>query len=243
MSSFDSISENLRLQQIYSALVGYGGGVGRRQQRPRAAPRRRMQRWVYQLPEPIPELSTATRTRILLEELGPTYVKMGQIVSSQVNVLPDDWGVELDRLQNEVPTFPFETARALVEAELGAPLEDLYAEFSETPLAAASLAQVHRARLHDGREVVVKIQRPGLDQQVNADLGITRTLGRAMEARSQWAREVGLRGMLDEFSTNLVEELDYYAEAYNMSSWPRTWPSCPGCTSPTCTATCRACGS
>ena len=150
MNSLTSISENLRLQQIYSALVGYGAEsvVDNSLLGPS---RRRMQRWVYQLPEPIPELSPATRTRILLEELGPTYVKMGQIVSSQVNVLPDDWGVELDRLQNEVPTFPFETARRLVEAELGAPLEDLYVEFSETPLAAASLAQVHRARLHDGR--------------------------------------------------------------------------------------------
>ncbi len=227
MSSFDSISENLRLQQIYSALVGFGAEsvVDNSFLGPS---RRRMQRWVYQLPEPIPELSPATRTRILLEELGPTYVKMGQIVSSQVNVLPDDWGVELDRLQNEVPTFPFETARALVESELGAPLEDLYAEFSETPLAAASLAQVHRARLHDGREVVVKIQRPGLDTQVNADLGITRTLGRAAEARSQWAREVGLRGMLDEFSSNLVEELDYYAEAYNMSRLAANMSELPG---------------
>ena len=118
MSSLNSINENLRLQQIYSALVTYGAEsvvdnsvLG--------APRRRMQRWVYQLPEPIPELSPATRTRILLEELGPTYVKMGQIVSSQVNVLPDDWGVELDRLQNEVPTFPFETARAARRGRAG----------------------------------------------------------------------------------------------------------------------------
>ncbi len=227
MSSFDRISENLRLQQIYSALVRYGAEslvdnsiLG--------SSRRRMQRWVHDLPEPVPALSAATRTRILLEDLGPTYVKMGQIVSSQVNVLPDDWKVELDRLQNEVPTFPFLTARQLVESELGAPLERLFAQFSEKPLAAASLAQVHRARLHDGREVVVKIQRPGLDQQVTADLGITRTMGRAMEARSTWAREVGIGGMLDEFSTNLVEELDYYAEAYNMSRLAANMAELPG---------------
>jgi ubiquinone biosynthesis protein len=192
------------------------------------APRRRIQRWVYQLPEPIPELSPAARTRILLEDLGPTYVKMGQIVSSQVNVLPDDWAVQMDLLQNEVPTFPFELARELVEAELGAPLEQLYAEFSHTPLAAASLAQVHRARLHDGREVAVKIQRPNIDRQVHSDLGVTRTMGRALEARSTWAREVGLRGMLDEFSTNLVEELDYYAEAYNMSRLAANMAELPG---------------
>ncbi len=227
MSSLDGISENLRLQQIYSTLVHYGaeslvdGSVI-------GAPRRRLQQWVYQLPEPIPELSMATRTRILLEGLGPTYVKMGQIVSSQVNVLPDDWRVELDRLQNEVPTFPYEVAREIIISELGAPPEDLYAEFSPTPLAAASLAQVHRARLHDGREVVVKIQRPNLDKQVHADLGITQTMGRAMEARSQAAREIGLRGMLDEFSTNLVEELDYYAEAYNMSRLAANMADLPG---------------
>ena len=227
MNSIDTIGENRRLQQIYSALVNYGAQSAV-DNTALGAPRRRIQRWVYQLPEPIPELSRAARTRILLEDLGPTYVKMGQIVSSQVNVLPDDWATQMDLLQNEVPTFPFEVARELVETELGAPLEQLYAEFSPTPLAAASLAQVHRARLHDGREVAIKIQRPNIDQQVHADLGVTRTMGRALEARSTWAREVGLRGMLDEFSTNLVEELDYYAEAYNMSKLAANMSALPG---------------
>ena len=227
MSSIHTISENRRLQQIYSALVQYGAESAADSSM-LAAPRRRIQRWVYDLPEPIPALTPARRTRILLERLGPTYVKMGQIVSSQVNVLPDDWAVELDRLQNEVPTFPFPMARDLVEAELGAPLTDLYAEFDETPLAAASLGQVHRARLHDGREVAVKVQRPNIEQQVQADLGVTNLLGRAMEARSSWAREVGLRGMLDEFSTNLMEELDYYAEAYNMTRLAGNLADLPG---------------
>lgn len=227
MTSLDTISENRRLQQIYSALVHYGaetavdGSVI-------GVPRRHLQRWVYRLDEPIPRLPMPTRTRILLEDLGPTYVKLGQIVSSQVNVLPDEWAVELDRLQNEVPTFPFDTAREIIESELGAPLEELFAEVSETPLAAASLAQVHRARLHDGTEVVVKIQRPGIDEQVRADLRVADTMGRAMEARSAWAREIGLRGLLDEFSTNLVEELDYYAEAYNMSRLADNMSELPG---------------
>jgi ubiquinone biosynthesis protein len=225
--SFDSIGENLRLLQTYSALVQHGaeslvdGSVI-------GAPRRRMQQWVHRLPEPIPELSQATRTRILLEGLGPTYVKLGQIVSSQVSVLPDDWKVELDRLQNEVPTFPYEVARDIITAELGAPPEELFADFSHTPLAAASLAQVHRARRLDGREVVVKIQRPDIDRMVHADLGIARTLGRAAEARSSTAREIGLRGLLDEFSGNLVEELDYYAEAYNMTRLAANMAELPG---------------
>jgi ubiquinone biosynthesis protein len=227
VSSIDTISENRRLQQIYSALIHYASEtvvdnsvIG--------APRRRMQQWIYRLPEPIPDLTTAQRTRILLEDLGPTYVKMGQIVTSQVNVLPDDWKVELDKLQNEVPTFPYEVAHDLITSELGAPPEELFAQLSETPLAAASLAQVHRAVRRDGREVVVKIQRPGLDKQVHADLGIARTLGRAVEARSSTAREIGIRGLLDEFSTNLVEELDYYGEAYNMSRLADNMAELPG---------------
>ena len=221
------IGESVRLQQVYSALVQYGADTVV-DPSVAGAWRRRMQRWVYHLPEPIPQLSAATRTRILLEDLGPTYVKLGQIVSSQVNVLPDDWKVELDRLQNEVPTFPFRTVRQIIEAELGAPDEELYAQVSPTPLAAASLAQVHRARLHDGSEVAIKVQRPGLDEQVRADLGVAHTLGRAMEARSTWAREIGMRGLLDEFSTNLVEELDYYAEAYNMSTLAANMAELPG---------------
>jgi len=232
VTSLDAIGENRRLQQVYGALMHYaaetsvdGSVIG--------VPRRRLQQWVYRLDEPIPRLSTATRTRILLEDLGPTYVKLGQIVSSQVNVLPDDWAAELDRLQNEVPTFPFETARQIIETELGAPLEELFAEVSPQPLAAASLAQVHRARLHDGTEVVIKIQRPGIDDQVRADLQVAHTLGRAMEARSTWAREVGLRGLLDEFSSNLVEELDYYAEAYNMSQLAHNMAELPGVHVPT----------
>ena len=227
----DTVSENLRLLQIYSTLGNFAaesvvdGTV-------LAAPRRRMQKWVHALPEPVPDYTMATRTRVLLEGLGPTYVKMGQIVSSQVNVLPDDWAVELDKLQNEVPTFPYAMVRETIIQELGAPPEELYAEFSETPLAAASLAQVHRARLHDGTEVAVKVQRPNLDQQVKADLGVTQTLGRAMENRSQWAREIGLRGMLDEFSANLIEELDYYGEAYNMVRLAGNLSELPGVSVP-----------
>ncbi len=227
MSALAGISENLRLQQVYSAILHHGAesiidgsALG--------PPRRRAQRWVHRLPDPIPELSAPARARILLEELGPTYVKLGQIVSSQVNVLPDDWKVELDRLQNDVPTFPFETARQIIASELGAPPEDLFAELSPEPLAAASLAQVHRGRLHTGEQVVLKIQRPNLDVQVRADLAMAQRLGRGFEARSRWAREIGLRGLLNEFSANLVEELDYYAEAYNMSTLAANMAELPG---------------
>ena len=108
---------------------------------------RRMQRWIYRVGEPIPALSPAVKTRVMLESLGPTYVKLGQIVSSQANVLPDDWRTQLDLLQNEVPPVPYEMARQVVTGELGAPPEGLYASFSPRPLAAASLGQVYHAVL------------------------------------------------------------------------------------------------
>ena len=213
--SLDTVNENLRIQQVYSTLLNFGASslIDRS---PMGGPRRAMQRWIYRLPEPLEALSPAVSTRILMEKLGPTYVKLGQIVSSQANVLPDEWRTELDKLQNEVPPFPYEQVREVILNELGAPPEELYAEFDPKPLAAASLGQVHRAVLHDGTKVAVKVQRPNLDKQVRADLGIIRLFGGYAERRSTWAREVGIRSMLDEFGSTLQEELDYYAEAYNM---------------------------
>src|SRR5215469_1385807 len=212
---FATVNEDLRLQQVYATLINFGGaeladriGVG--------GLSRRMQHWIYKVPGPVPALSPATKTRVMLESLGPTYVKLGQIVSSQASTLPDDWRVQLDRLQNEVPPVPYQVARQVITDELGAPPEELYASFSPRPLAAASLGQVHHAVLKDGTEVAVKVQRPNLDRQVQADLGVARLMGRYGERRSSWARQIGLRSMLEEFSSNLLEELDYYAEAHNM---------------------------
>ena len=214
-SGLDTVHENLRLQQVYATMVNFGAAATI-ERTPFGAFRRRMQRWIYKVPEPIPDLSDAQRTRIMLEGLGPTYVKLGQIVSSQASTLPDDWRIELERLQNEVPPAPYSAARQVIIDELGAPPEELFATFDKRPLAAASLGQVHRATLHDGREVAVKVQRPNLQKMVRADLGVARLMGRYAERRSRTARELGLASMLDEFSSTLIEELDYYAEAYNM---------------------------
>ena len=153
---FATVNENLRLQQVYATLLNFGGaelvdriGLG--------GVTRGMQRWIYRVPGPVPALSPAVKTRVMLESLGPTYVKLGQIVSSQANVLPDDWRTQLDLLQNEVPPVPYEAARQVIIGELGAPPEQLYAAFSPRPLAAASLGQVHHAVLKDGTEVAVKV--------------------------------------------------------------------------------------
>lgn len=231
-SGLDTINENRRLQQIYGSVLHFvGDGVVDRTAL--GAPRRRLQRWIYQLDEVPPELSTAQRTRLMLEGLGPTYVKLGQIVSSQASTLPDDWRHELDLLQSDVPPVPYESARQVVIDELGAPPEDLYAHFDREPLAAASLGQVYRATLHDGRAVVVKVQRPNLDRQVRADLGIIQLMGSYAERRSSYAREIGLASMLEEFGSTLQDELDYYGEAYNMTRLAANLVDIPGVHIPT----------
>ena len=232
MTQFDTINENRRMQQIYGAVLHYAADTVV-EATAFGVPRRRMQTWIYRLDEVPPRLSTPVRTRLLLEGLGPTYVKLGQIVSSQASTLPDEWKVELDRLQSDVPPVPYDVARQVIIDELGAPPEDLYAWFATEPLAAASLGQVYRATLHDGRDVVVKVQRPALDKQVKADLGVTRVVSTYAERRSSYAREIGLRSMLEEFGSTLLDELDYYGEAYNMQRLAENLADIPGVHIPT----------
>ena len=232
MTQLDTINENRRMQQIYGAVLHYAADTVV-EATAFGVPRRRMQTWIYRLDEVPPRLSTPVRTRLLLEGLGPTYVKLGQIVSSQASTLPDEWKVELDRLQSDVPPVPYDVARQVIIDELGAPPEDLYAWFATEPLAAASLGQVYRATLHDGRDVVVKVQRPALDKQVKADLGVTRVVSTYAERRSSYAREIGLRSMLEEFGSTLLDELDYYGEAYNMQRLAENLADIPGVHIPT----------
>jgi ubiquinone biosynthesis protein len=210
----ERFQERLRLLQVYETFLRYGADAvfGRRAL---GEFRRRMQTWAYQTKQPVERLSAPVKTRLLLQELGPTYVKFGQIVSSRADSVPQDWERELAKLQSDVQPFPVEEARAVVESELGAPPEQLYASFDPVPLAAASLGQVHRATLEDGREVVVKVQRPRIEAKVRSDLRILAQAARTLERRTAWARELGARQMIDEFGETLLRELDYTIEAYN----------------------------
>ncbi len=177
--------------------------------------RHMMQQWIWQLPEEVVDVPTPVMVRLMLEELGPTYVKMGQIVSSQASVIPAEWEEQLELLQSDVPPFPSDQAKAIILEELGAPVEDLYATFEDKPFAAASTAQVHRAVLHSGEFVVVKVQRPDIRTQMKADLGIMQNAVRVVSSRSEYVRTIDLAGMVDEFSKNVLAELDYGGEAYN----------------------------
>ena len=214
-SRIDNIRESLRLQQVYNVFLRYGWDLAFQDFRILGPIRDNMQRWVWQLPDEMAELNTPVKVRLMLEELGPTYVKMGQIISSQASVIPVEWERELEKLQSEVPPFPAAQVREIVEGELGAAPERLFAAFEIEPLAAASTAQVHRATLFSGDQVVVKLQRPGIRTQMKADLGIMQRAAGAAARRSEGLRAIDLVGMIEQFSESVLAELDLFGEAYN----------------------------
>lgn len=212
---FDRIRESLRLQQVYNVLLRYGWDLVFQRWGMLGNLRHSMQRWVWHLPDEVVEISTPVKTRLMLEELGPTYVKMGQIVSSQASVIPAEWEVELEKLQSDVPPFPVSQVREILEEELGYPPEKLFASFEADPLAAASTAQVHKATLLSGDRVVVKVQRPGIRTQMKADLGIMQRAASVATRRSEDLRAIDLEGMIEQFSESVMAELDLLGEAYN----------------------------
>jgi ubiquinone biosynthesis protein len=165
-----------------------------------------------------PEKSGKTvgeRIRLVLQELGPTFVKLGQIASTRPDVIPEEIIRELEKLQDQVPPFSFQEVRDIVEAELGGKLETLFPEFEATPLAAASIGQVHRARLWSGEKVAVKIQRPHIASVIETDLEILQDLAMLAEHRLAWAARYHVRDMVDEFAKSLQAELDYTIEGRN----------------------------
>jgi ubiquinone biosynthesis protein len=159
--------------------------------------------------------SSAQRLRMLLEELGPTFVKFGQLLSTRPDILPREIFVELSHLQDRVPPFPYEDACRIITNELGQTMGEIFAYFEEEPLAAASIGQVHRARLHNGAEVVVKVRRPQIIEQMQTDLEILLDIAGIAEKRTTWGRMYHLSEIALELQRSLVEELDYLNEAEN----------------------------
>jgi len=167
--------------------------------------------------------SRGERLRQALEELGPIFVKFGQALSTRRDLLPEDIADELAKLQDRVPPFPGPQARALIEKALGKPISELFLEFDETPLASASIAQVHPARLHDGKAVVVKVVRPNILPIIERDLEILHTLAYLAEKASREARRLHPTDVVDEFDTTLHDELDLVREAANCSQLARNF--------------------
>ena len=160
----------------------------------------------------------ARSLRRALEDGGVTFVKLGQVLSTRPDLLPPAFIDELSKLQDQVAPAPFERVeRELVEA-LRQPVAKVFAEFDQEPLAAASVAQVYRARLHNGDDVVVKVRRPGIERVVERDLDIVYRVARSLELRAKWARALGVVNLADGFAAALTEELDFRVEARNIAA-------------------------
>jgi predicted unusual protein kinase regulating ubiquinone biosynthesis (AarF/ABC1/UbiB family) len=151
-----------------------------------------------------------------LETMGPTFIKLGQLLSTRYDILPEAYCVALARLQDNVEPFPFEEVEEIVNAEVGLRISKAFAEFESVPMAAASLGQVHRASLPDGRAVAVKVQRPGIRKTIADDLDALEQVADWIDAHTDFGRRHRIRGMLDEFRKSLVRELDYRREAQNL---------------------------
>ncbi|WP_425533009.1 ABC1 kinase family protein [Stenotrophomonas rhizophila] len=151
-----------------------------------------------------------------LESLGPTFVKLGQMLSTRPDMVPVEFATALERMQEKVAPIPVERIAQIIEQELGASVSKLFASFDPMPLGCASIAQVHRAQLHDGREVAVKVQKPEVAAQLRSDLEVLRSFALAADHLTQVGRRVRLRDWLNEFAKTLMQELDYQAEAENL---------------------------
>jgi ubiquinone biosynthesis protein len=153
--------------------------------------------------------------RMAFEELGTTFIKLGQVLSTRADLLPPDYQAELAKLQDAAPAVPWEAIEEALVAELGQPVEAAYATIDPKPLAAASIGQAHAATLHDGTDVVVKVRRPGVVEQVEADLEILHNLAAAASRRWEQAADYDLIGLVEEFAQTLRAEMDYIREGRN----------------------------
>jgi len=178
----------------------------------------------------VARLSVPERVRHTLEELGPTFIKLGQLLSTRPDLLPPEYIAQLSLLLDSAPPVPDKDVRRLLEAELGQVVENIYAEFDWQPIASASIGQVHRAALRDGTRVVVKVQRPGVEEMVEADLDLLLRQAHFIEGRSEPLRRRRISELVAEFADALRQEMDYTREGRNadqlrdnLQDDPRAW--------------------
>ncbi len=165
--------------------------------------------------EPPPALEPPARVRRALEELGPTFIKLGQILATRVDLFPAEWIAEFSKLQDAVPALPFESIREQIAAALGVPPETVFAHIDPAPLAAASLAQVHAATLLDGTRVVLKVRRPGIRPVIEADMRLLDTIARLVASEMPEMRRFHPQEVVRQFTQSLHRELDFVAECRN----------------------------
>ena len=173
------------------------------------------------------EAPDGERIRLTMEALGPVFIKFGQLLSTRRDLLPDDISDELARLQDDVPPFPSDDAILIIEKNLGAPINEVFAEFEREPLASASVAQVHGARLHSGEEVVVKVIRPGIEKIIRKDIRLMYLCARFIRILSSEARRLKPVEVVADYERTIFDELDLLREAANYSQLRRNFLTSP----------------
>lgn len=167
--------------------------------------------------------STAVRVRMVLEELGPTFIKLGQLLSIRPDLLPPNYLVQLEKLQERVTPVNYDQIKRVIEIELKQPVSAVFVEIVPEPIAAASIGQVHTASLLTGEAVVIKVQRPGVRRLVETDLEILGDIAHFLESRTEWGRLYNIAGLIDEFSRTIRDELDYTIEAGNADRFAKNF--------------------
>ncbi|MFN3752010.1 MAG: ABC1 kinase family protein [Thiobacillus sp.] len=216
-----------RLHEIASVLIRYGWGdlvrlLGISGMLERAG---RVLHW--QSTSEISQLDAPVRIRRALEELGPAFVKLGQVLATRVDMFPPHWIAEFEKLHSQVPPVPYERMHAALVAALGAEPEEVFARFDPVPVAAASIAQVYRATLKDGTPVVVKVRRPGIESVIHADLRILEHAARLLESEVPEARRYDPIHIVSQFRRSLGRELDLAKEARNIDQFARDFAGDP----------------
>jgi len=215
---FQTFRHLRRYQQIGRILTRYGFGYVLTQLGIGRAITPGLERLRFSSAE-ILRATPAERVRMVMEELGPTFIKLGQIASTRGDVFPPDFIQELERLQDTVPPTDFNLIQAQVEGELGKPLDQVFPTFDPNPVASASLGQVHFATLPEGQEVAVKVFRPGVDKLIEIDLDILLELAALAEKRTEWGQHYGVLSLAQEFADTLRTEQNYEQEGHNMDRY------------------------
>ena len=177
--------------------------------------------------EQIARLSSPERLRLVFEELGPTFIKLGQLLSTRPDLIPADFLDELSKLQDDIPPFSIEEVRTIFEEELGRAPEEIFHYFDDEPLAAASIGQVHRARMDDGTEVVIKLQRPGIENVIAVDLEILAHIAELMEQYLEEVQGHQPMAIVHEFARSLSREIDFSIELANIQRFARQFEGNP----------------
>ena len=181
--------------------------------------------WRYLIP--VGSRSQGQRLRLALEELGPVFIKFGQMLSTRRDLLSDDLALELKKLQDQVPPFEGAYSQRLIERALGAPVAEIFAEFNAAPMASASVAQVHEALLYNGEEVVVKVIRPGIEKTIRKDIAVLYTIARLVQALWVEGRRLKPVEVVADYENTIFDELDLRKEAANGSQIRRNFDNSP----------------